>query len=259
MDKHEQIQRFWNEQATKFKDSSLATSPDTVAFELELEQLKKRIPSCRKVLDIGCGNGIKGIELIKQLDIDYTGIDYADEMVKCANLYLEKSRDLLKGKAQFIKGDILKLKDAISSTYDFVVTSRCLINLTSIEEQVKAITNIYNVLKPEGKYLMIENSVQSLKNLNEVREIFGLDKINIRWHNLYIDEPKLFSKIESQFELVEMVPFASTYYLISRTLNALLTPEGHEIDYMSNLNKLSAKLPILGDYAPVKLFILVKK
>ncbi|HDT6579569.1 TPA: class I SAM-dependent methyltransferase [Bacillus cereus] len=253
------IKEFWDEQAKQFGESSLATSPDTIAFKLELAELEKNIPNGSKVLDIGCGNGIKGIELAKHLDIDYRGIDFSKEMVIKANENLDAHKSYLKGHVSFVRGDVLRLQEVIKDNiYDVVITSRCLINLVSIEEQEKAIANIYEVLKGNGIYLMIENSIQSLNNLNTVRAIFGLEKINIRWHNLYIDERKLIPKIEPYFTVVNVIPFASTYYLISRTLNALLTPQGEEIDYMSKLNVLSMKLPVLGDYAPVKLFILKK-
>ncbi|MCS0674057.1 class I SAM-dependent methyltransferase [Cytobacillus firmus] len=253
------IRKFWDEQANQYGDSSLATSPDTIAFNLELEELKKNISNGCKVLDIGCGNGIKGIKLAETFDIDYTGIDFSEEMVKKANTNLKINKNNIKGHIKFVKGDVLHLKEYVQDSYDIVITSRCLINLISIEDQIKAITNIYQILKDKGIYLMIENSMQSLNNLNAVRETFGLEGINVRWHNVYIDEDRLFPKIESYFSIQDIIPFASTYYLISRTLNVYMTPEGEPIDYLSRLNMLSAKLPILGDYAPVKLFILKKK
>lgn len=253
------IRKFWDEQAKQYGDSSLATSPDTIAFNLELEELKKNIFNGCKVLDIGCGNGIKGIRLAEYFDIDYTGIDFSEEMVKKANANLKINENSLKGQVKFVQGDVLHLKESVQDSYDIVITSRCLINLVSIEDQVRAISNIYEVLKGKGIYLMIENSLQSLNNLNAVRETFGLEGINVRWHNVYIDEDQLFPKIESFFSIKDIIPFASTYYLISRTLNVHLTPEGEAIDYLSKLNMLSAKLPILGDYAPVKLFILNKE
>ncbi|MFB9761512.1 class I SAM-dependent methyltransferase [Ectobacillus funiculus] len=257
-DKKKNVEKFWDEQAKQFGDSSLATSPDTIAFQLELAELEKHIPNGSKVLDIGCGNGIKGVELAKHLDIAYTGIDFSKEMIIKANANLNTYESDLKGHVTFVRGDVLRLQDTIKDMYDVVITSRCLINLVSIEEHIQAIANIYEVLKENGIYLMVENSIQSLNNLNVVRETFDLEKINVRWHNVYIDEYQLIPKIESYFTLVNVIPFASTYYLISRTLNALLTPEGEAIDYMSKLNVLSAKLPIIGDYAPVKMFILKK-
>ena len=93
--------------------------------------------------------------------------------------------------------------------------------------------------------------------LSKVQNIyFGLPEILERWHNNYIDEEMFFPKITEYFQLREVVSYQSTYFLLSRTLNALLTPEGEEIDYLSKLNQLSRKLPSLGDYSPAKLFIL---
>lgn len=257
-DQFSDIKNFWDDQARKNKGSSLATSPDTIAYEMELAQLKQRIPAGSMVLDVGCGNGIKGIELAKELEIEYYGMDYSEEMIGQANCLSSSNTGSLKGKVHFYLGDILN-KDSIKyGRFDMVISDRCLINLKTIENQILAIQNIHSVLKQKGTYLMFENSQQSLKNLNEVRNTFSLPDIEVRWHNIYIDEHRLFPAITEYFSLSQTVSFASTYYLISRTLNALLTPQGEQINYMSEINRLSARLPALGDFSPLKLYVLEK-
>lgn len=257
-DQFSDIKKFWDDQAKKNTGSSLATSPDTIAYEMELDQMKQMIPTGNRVLDVGCGNGIKGIELAKELDIDYFGMDYSEEMISQANRLSARHTGLLKGKVQFYVGDILD-KDSIQyNQFDMVISDRCLINLKAIENQILAIRHIHSMLKHKGIYLMFENSEQSLENLNLVRRNFALPDIKVRWHNVYIDEHRLFPAVRDHFTLSKTVSFASTYYLISRTLNALIIPQGEEINYMSEINKLSARLPALGDFSPLKLFVLEK-
>ena len=250
------IKEFWKKQAQKHSHSSLATSPDTIAYEMELKQIKQRIPEGSKVLDVGCGNGIKGVELCKELNIDYYGMDYSEEMIEQAHQLSRKSSGFLKGNVRFFVGDILDFNSIPYKGFDLVLSDRCLINLKTIENQISAAKNIHTVLNPKGTYLMFENSQQGLNNLNSVRKNFGLSDIQVRWHNIYVDETRFFPGVREYFSLSETVSFASTYYLLSRTLNALLTPPGMEIDYMSEINKLSARLPPLGDFAPIKLFVL---
>ena len=254
-----EIKKFWEEQAAQHHCSSLATSPDTIAYHLELAQMKKMIPTGSKVLDIGCGNGVKGTALAKEQDIDYTGLDYADEMIRQAHELLQSEKEPLRGKVRFLSGDILHSSSLPNEVFDIVMTDRCLINLSTTDNMISAVRNIHSLLQEKGIYLMFENSLQALENLNQVRRTFAMPDIQVRWHNIYIDEHKFFYAIAGEFELIETVSFASTYYLLSRTLNALLTPPGTEISYMSELNQLSAKLPSLGDFSPVKLFVLRKK
>ncbi|GAA3330803.1 hypothetical protein GCM10020331_084790 [Ectobacillus funiculus] len=133
-------------------------------FQLELAELEKHIPNGSKVLDIGCGNGIKGVELAKHLDIAYTGIDFfSKEMIIKANANLNTYESDLKGHVTFVRGDVLRLQDTIKDMYDVVITSRCLINLVSIEEHIQAIANIYEVLKENGIYLMVEKQYSIIK------------------------------------------------------------------------------------------------
>lgn len=257
-DEFADIKQFWNEQAKKNTGSSLATSPDTIAFEMELDQMKQRIPAGSKVLDVGCGNGVKGIELAKEIDFDYYGMDYSEEMISQAKRMSSGNAGRLKGRVLFFDGDILDRKSIQYGPFDLVMSDRCLINLKSLENQVLAFRQIHSVLKNKGIFLMFENSLQSLENLNGVRRSFSLPEIKVRWHNFYIDENRLFPEVGELFSLTGTVSFASTYYLISRTLNAVLTPPGREIDYMSEINRLSARLPALGDFSPLKLFVLEK-
>ena len=252
------IKAYWNEQAAQFHGKSLATTPDSIAFNLELQELIKHVTDGVSVLDVGCGNGIKGIELAKRIGCSYVGVDYAETMVKDAKAMLQQEQHMLRGDVQFLHGDILSENFVTREMFDVVTTARCLINLGSLENQVIAVKKMHSLLKSSGMYLMFENSFQPLENINAVRKEFALSPIEVRWHNNYIDEMAFFPLIKQHFSLVATVNYASTYFLISRTLNALLTLPGGEIDYMSTLNHLAARLPPLGDYAPAKLFVLQK-
>jgi ubiquinone/menaquinone biosynthesis C-methylase UbiE len=237
------IKEYWDEQALKHKNSQLATMPDLFSAQLEIKETLKYLSDGDKVLDIGCGNGFKDIEYCKQKNIILKGIDYSEEMI---NIAKEHETEQLK----FDVGDMLNLKESIK--YDVIITDRCLINLETIEDQIKAIDNIYNALKQSGTYLMMECTKEGLKNINEIREQFNLPLIEERWHNNYLGKEVL-KYAFCKFDTCGISNFNSTYFLISRTINAMMGCQ-----YDSDINKYAAQLPPFGDYAPLKLFILRK-
>jgi ubiquinone/menaquinone biosynthesis C-methylase UbiE len=255
MSNKNQILNYWNQQAVEYKQSYLATNPDLISNQLEINEMLKYLHENQDVLNIGCGNGHKDFEYCKRRKINLKSIDFSGEMINVAK---EASKDIkeLEGKVSFEVGDVLNLNK--DKKYDIVMTNRCLINLQNDEEHKKAIDNIYDILKPNGIFLMMECTKQGLKKISDARKSFDLEPITERWHNYYIDEDAIIPYIESKFTTLEVNNFNSTYFLISRTINALVTSEDNKIDYLSDINKLSAKLPSLGDYAPLKLFIIRK-
>jgi ubiquinone/menaquinone biosynthesis C-methylase UbiE len=246
---------YWNEQALKYKKSVQATSPDFFAFDLEKNVVLSFLRDGQKVLNVGCGNGIKDLEYCRQKKIKLKGTDYSDEMITVANNELKKSIAGLVGELVFEYGDILDLAER--DEYDVVITDRCLINLGTEENQRTAIDNIHRSLKVGGKFLMMECTKQGLMRINEVRKGFNLEEIKERWHNNYLSD-SIIAFAKEKFAMMEIDNFDSTYFLISRTINALVTKKGEPIDYMSDINKFASKLPAVGDFAPLKLFILTK-
>ena len=250
------IRRYWNKQAELLKCKPTATTPDILARKLEIKALLKYCRDNEKILDAGCGNGYSTIRLAKRKSINITGVDYSEKMIKYANTQLKGLK--LKGNVEFKVGDVLNLKFR-NEVFDKVITDRCLINLPTFKHQLKAIKELHRVLKPNGTCLMLECTQQGLKKLNTLRKKCGLSEIKVRWHDLYLDEKKLLASIKPYFDLVKIDNFASTYYICSRILNAKLTPRGEEPDYLSPINKIAARLPPLGDYNALKLFVLNKQ
>lgn len=252
----ENIKNFWNEQAKEYQQQGKATSPDMIDRELEIENIGKYIKNNTKVLDIGCGNGYSTIKFARRKNIKITGMDYSDEMVKQADIALDKLNSNLKKRARFQVGDILKMD--FKENFDIVITCRCLINLINFNEQKTAIKNIFRALKKDGLYIMCENTLDGQNKINLMRKLVGLSEISMRWHNQYLDEKLLLNFLKKYFQILEINNFGSLYYIASRVFNAKLTPKGKEPDYLSEINKIAAKLPSVGDYGPTKIFLLKK-
>jgi SAM-dependent methyltransferase len=259
MNKENEIKNFWNTQSDKYRDSYLATTPDFYSHQREMATLLEYLQDDIDVLEYGCGNGIVSRELFKTFNFNsYLGIDYSPGMITQSKIDFAKDGHCLKStNCKYDVGDVRKHRS--DHLVDYVFTDRCLINLKDHADQIKAVQNIHSNLKKDGIFLMMECSKKSLECINVVREKFDLEKINEHWHNCYIDEERFLHDIQKYFSLQKVDSFNSTYFLISRILNALITDESGKIDYRSEINRLAANLPPAGDYAPLKLFVLKKR
>ncbi len=258
----EEIRAFWEQQARTHRGESLATNPDRYGHELEIQTFIKHLadfPEKNRLLDVGCGNGHITIELARRLpNIVIQAGDYSQEMIANARVKLAAQAEQLQRRVTFAHLDILTVNPAFVGQFDLVITSRCLINLTSFEQQKTAIDTIREYLRPGGIYLMNENLIQGHDRVNEFRALLGLPEIPVRWHNLYFDQDQLLPFLEQRFTLLEIDHFESTYVLSSRVLNAALTPEGQPPSYEATINLLSSKLPAVGDLGPTKMIVLRK-
>lgn len=250
MSNKQDIQEFWNSRAhLELK----AGTKDINAKTMEMEAISKYISDGMKILDVGCGNGISAITIAKRYAVQIKAFDYAEKMIESAKKSLAGKN--LKGEIQFFVDGVKGLNN-ISDKFDLVYTERVLINLPSWDEQKVAIQNILNLLKQNGLYIMCENSYDALQRLNSLRLQVGLQEIDPPWHNRYICENEV-ENLHLEGAILEKVEkFSSTYYFISRVINAWMAKEeGKEPAYDSPLNKLALKLPPMGDVGQTKIWV----
>ena len=256
--KEAKIKSFWDEQAEKYTRQVETTTPDLIYKELEIRNIMKYIPQYASILDVGCGNGISTLGFAQLKGVRVHGVDYSEKMIWYAKENLE-SKPNLKKRVKFDVANVLDLQKCIPEKYDVIVTERCLINLSSFEKQKNAIKQLHSVLKQGGLLIMCENTIQGMEKMNGLRKSVDLYEIPIRWHNLYFNEDELHPFLETFFDIENIDPFASTYYIASRIFNAKLTKEGEEPSFDSQINRLSLKLPNIGDFCPVRIYVLRKK
>jgi len=81
--------------------------------------------------------------------------------------------------------------------------------------------------------------------------------------NSYLDEQKVIDFMAEELELMELVNFASTYYVGTRVLKPLLARAlGGKMDPANpnaELNRWFSMLPAYGDYGTQKLFVFRKR
>jgi hypothetical protein len=95
---------------------------------------------------------------------------------------------------------------------------------------------------------MCENSQDALNKINAFRERVELTRIEPPWHNRYLHEVEIDQVAIPGIRLEQVNHFSSTYYFLSRIVNASIAQqEGKEPDYESPINQLALKLPSYGD------------
>jgi SAM-dependent methyltransferase len=249
---HQQIVSFWDSVAKPYHDTEteeVNASPDILCKELELDALCRVLNPDLDTIEIGCGNGHNLFKLQETFTGPLTGLDISFQMIKHAR---SRNSDI-----DFIAGDILTDLQ-FGHTFSQIFSVRCLINIQPFNNQLHALSQITALANVGGVIALIEPTLQSLNQLNELREVVGLEEIELRWHNLYLDEEQFLDNLPDDLELEYIDRFSSTYYLASRIFNAIATPKGESPDYRSAINQAGRLLPSFGDFGPHKMFVFRK-
>jgi len=247
---NEKIREFWNSRAGL---GVYAGTRDVILKQLEIEAIAAHIYDGKRVLDVGCGNGITAIEMARRYRVDVLGIDFASEMIA-------RARDLannveLKGSVQFQIGDVRSLPRTLGR-FQVIYTERTLINLPDWPTQRQAISDITRLLEVGGLYVMCENSQDGLDAINALRQRIGLPPITPPWHNRYFRDAELMDLAIDDVTLEGVEHYSSTYYFLSRIVNAwLAAQEGKEPDYESPINRLALQLPAIGELSQGRIWL----
>lgn len=248
------ILQFWNEQASLLEK---AGSKDLIAKELEVVTISNHVNDGMKVCEFGCGNGFAAISIAKKYDVNMKCYDFSPEMIAAAKPLAAEA-----GVNNKISFDVANVKEEpdLGDTFDLIYTERMLINLQTWDDQEKAINYLAKYVKPGGKMIFCECSQQGLEKLNELRGQVGLNRIDSPWHNCYLDDSAM-EKIDILgFKLVDVELYSSTYYFLSRVLNAWLAEqEGVQPSYDAPINQLALKLSPMGECAQGKLWVFEKE
>ena len=255
----QQVKQFWKDQAIKYKDSYAASWTDKYAMELENDAIAGELVG-PNILDAGCANGFKTIELAKrQLFNRFTGIDYIPEMIDQA----KTKHNLLCGELlepiKFSVGDIMGM-DFPDNSFDTVMVTRVLINLGTRERQIKAVDECVRVLRDGGRLVVSEACVDGWCNLNLLRNSLGMPSISMPEFNTYLNGDDIFCN--PRLELVSRVNFSSTYFLGTRVIKPILINmlglDESPADPNSEINRMFSKLAPTGDYGIQQMFVFNK-
>jgi ubiquinone/menaquinone biosynthesis C-methylase UbiE len=250
MTRSRNIHAYWEDRASLGQS---AGTNDLIAKQLEIEAITKHIRDGMRVMDAGCGNGITAVEVAGRFDVDVKGCDFSEEMIRQAR---EKASGCkLKGSVSFQVADIGNIPRTLGD-FNLIYTERSLINLSGWADQKQAIQDISSFLVDGGLYVMCENSQDGLDRINALREDLGLSRIEPPWHNRYMVDAEIEQCAIPGVKLEGVQHFSSTYYLLSRVVNAWLAEqEGSAPDYNAPVNQLALKLPPFGDLAQTRIWL----
>lgn len=260
----EEIKNYWEQRAQENADSPQATTNDVYLRKLELATITDAIKQLNlaagaTVLDVGCGDGYTTLDVAAGLPgLTFVGIDYSAQMIENAKRQLAQREPELQQRMSFKVGDANNLQGSVGEqTFDVVTTDRCLINLTSLESQTRAIREIAKQTKPGGYYVAIENFVEGQDNMNAMRRSVGLPEIPVRWHNLFFREEDFVSAAKPYFDEIEFRDFSSAYYFATRVIySAMCQMRGESPDYEHEIHQLAINLPWTGQFSPIRMIVL---
>ena len=246
MTQQQKVREFWDSQAAI--EEGEATCPDFHFRSVEIREIMRHLRGGERVLDIGCGNGYSTRKFAATFPgSKFVGADYSATMISRA----QSAENPLN--VSFLVHDVLK---PVVGSFDAIVSERCLINLAGWKEQKRAICNLYDALRPGGRLIMVENTLDGLARLNGLRKRFGLSEIKVRWHNQYFDVRTLRNFLAERFAAVDDCNIGNIYHIVSKVIHAAVAKqEGREPRYDDVLNELAAQLPVIdGPYSPTHLW-----
>ena len=115
-------------------------------YKTEQVLFDKLLPTIKdsKILDIGVGGG-RTTRYLLSISRDYTGVDYVRQFAEATQKKYEN--------AEILCGDVRDMKEFQAETFDFALFSYNGIDHISNAERVKALKEIYRVLKKDGIFM----------------------------------------------------------------------------------------------------------
>lgn len=171
------------------------TDPSSFAIEMTSKYLREK----HTVIELGCGNGRDGIQIVKS-NCNYIGFDINARAIEAAQLTFQKSN---------IPENLYKLE--VSSVVDFpfenymkndlIIYSRFFLHSISEEEENLLLNKFENNLK-KGTIFMLETRT-IFDELFGVGEFQNLNTYKSDHLRRFIDPISFYKKIEKQFKILE--------------------------------------------------------
>ena len=155
------------------------------------------------ILDVACGTGDVGFEILKKHSVSMTGIDLSQKMIELAQGKASKKK---LDNITFIEGDAenLPLND---NSVDCLTISYGFRNISNYEQ---ALEEFFRVLKPGGKLGILEFSEPKSKVVGFIFRIY--------FHHILPRIASLFSRSDAYRYLPESVDFFPTRHDICRKI-----------------------------------------
>ena len=173
--KTQQVYEHWESASRELnKDGRKATAPDQLLQKMIEDVILANISEGQRMLDVGCGDGAS-TKLFSGKAEEVVGIDYMPGLLEIA-----EKQNLL-ANISYHQGNVLDLSDIRQKfgVFDVVSSIRCLINLSTWEEQAQGLKEIARMVKPHGLYAASEGWSDGRAGLNARRAQCGLHEMQI--------------------------------------------------------------------------------
>lgn len=175
---NKEVLEYWNK-------PEVESMYDKYLINAEIDLICSKIAEGSKILDAGCGEG-EGTLAYSQIKHTLVhAVDFSETRLLKAKERLSNLSNIKLQQVDFLS------EYKLDNDYDFIVSQRFLINLMEWDLQKKVILDLTKHLKKGGKLLMLEGSEDGVKQLNNFRLMFGLDPIEVKWHNLFFKDDLL--------------------------------------------------------------------
>src|SRR5205085_11227619 len=171
-----------------------------------------------RLVDVGCGDGLSTLRFARTTG-SALGVDYIDAFVTRARRYAAE----LDAPVTFAVADAMDLSAirAEHGLFDSVTSIRCLINLSTAENQYRALGEIAACVRPAGLCLVSEGWADGMAGLNLLRRRAGLPPITVVAYNLPLERAAFEREAARYFEPVAYHGLGLFLYL-SRVVQPLL-------------------------------------
>jgi SAM-dependent methyltransferase len=203
-----EIREYWEQPTT-------VSIIDANLHELEIAAALRYLEPTDRMADVGSGNGMATQRYACAVR-ECVGLERSAHMRSQA---VRNAQEARVANVTFREFDILG--DAIpEGEFDSLVSQRMLINLSSWDEQKQGIRNLHRMLKVGGRAILIENTNDAFKAMNDVRVNLGLAPVPQHWHNRFFDYDKFMTFVSDGFQLLHFQDFG-LYYLLTRVYTQL--------------------------------------
>jgi SAM-dependent methyltransferase len=231
------VKQFWE---TRAQDQTLtdveATHQDVWQRWLEIETIKPYLRRDDRLLDVGCGSGY-ATRLLSPLVREAVGVDFSESMIARARAAAAGRNGL-----RFEVGDVLTIDPQAFGEFDVALSVRCLINLESWELQQRALQNIARLVRPGGRFIMVEGLADGRRALNALRTSVGLSEMPTVWHNVDFEEATLMPWLDRFFTVADRRHFG-LYDFIARVVHPMSVAPAAPV-YDSPINRTGAQLAV---------------
>jgi SAM-dependent methyltransferase len=237
----EAIKAHWDDRAAdSARDDVEVTHPDIWQRWLEIETIRPYLRAQDRTLDVGCGSGY-GTRQFAPHVASILGVDFSEPMVARATAG-ENPINL-----SFKVADARRLSEAGLGTFDTVVSVRCLINILDRTEQFRALDEIALLIRPGGRFILVEGKAEGRAALNEAREAHGLDPMPPVWHNRDFRERELLAHLGRHFTVSFKRGFGRYDYIARVVHPHLIKPRAPE--YTAEINQIAARIAVTDNDA----------